>query len=238
MALPVFADLLGPQLATSHAGSITISSDTISAGSNLVLVVFVSYEDGATIDVSSVVWNTSESLTFKRLQVSQRDSATDEDVEIWYLEDPTPTTADLVVTMSGSGNDIGVWGAVYSGARSVGQANGASVNNGSVPSVDITTAEADVMLVGNITQSSIPANNVTDDWTEGTGVTQRAFGAIGNPNGVEFFGGERPAATTGTYAFHATNETATEDFNTHVVEVLPVAAGGTISLPLFHAINE
>lgn len=70
-------------------------SHTVPAGSNLVLVVGVCLDDNTSGD--TVVFNTSESLTLLRRDVNAGAGTT----EIWFLVNPTVTTANISVELIG-----------------------------------------------------------------------------------------------------------------------------------------
>lgn len=86
----------GPVVAENVFDTCTAST-TVSSGSDRLLVCRVSFETAANA-VSGIVFNTSE--TFTKLDHSAASSFSR--VEIWYLVNPTVTTANVVATSAGS----------------------------------------------------------------------------------------------------------------------------------------
>jgi len=118
---------------TGNASSLdstgTISSHVVTSGTDRVLILF-SAEGGDTTpqSITGVTWNTSENFT--KLGRAAVSAGIDNDycAEIWYLVNPTATTANCVITLDGA-----------SGAREyyLLEANGV---NQTTPFRDFTTA--------------------------------------------------------------------------------------------------
>ena len=83
---------------SANATSLTVSH-TVAAGSNL-LIALISLDDGET---STAVFNTSESMTLLRRDENAGAATT----EIWYLINPTVTTANIVFSGFGKHQVIG-----------------------------------------------------------------------------------------------------------------------------------
>jgi len=93
---------------SGNADSLTWSH-SIMGGSDLVLLVFMAIDDGIT--TSTVVFNTSESLTLLRRDANAGAGTS----EIWYLVNPTQTTANIVASISAKAQNIAMAGD-YTGA--------------------------------------------------------------------------------------------------------------------------
>ena len=101
--------------AQTSIGAVDAETDsysiTVSAGSNRMLVVFVAYEwdDADAMAPSTVAYNTSESLTLlSSASIIGEEGTFNTSLDTWYLLNPTATTANLDVTLTGtfSGNQI------------------------------------------------------------------------------------------------------------------------------------
>ena len=219
-----------PTLATTHAGTITNASFALSSGTDLVMIVFVVYEGGqVALTVSGVTWNTTETATKILTQANAGGSTTDEYIDIWKVVNPTATTADIVATFSASNNDAAIWCQCYEGYSAIGDTDGTAVDDGDEPTATVVTTVANSMVVGAMSRSN--ARTAGDSWTGGADVTKRADASVGDPNGVDIFGGDMVAATTGSYAFTADySYAAVEDFAVAAIEVQPAASAGIIGV--------
>jgi hypothetical protein len=212
----------------SHSGSVTLSGFALGAGSDLVMVAFVAYEvrnlgAGAPAPVS-VTWNGSEGFTKVLTQEhASGGGTTDEHLDIWVLEDPTVATADVVCNLGTSGDDAAIWVQVYSAADGAGASDGNAVLAGACPDASVITTVADAMVAGACIRSTRDNGN---PWTPDSGVTQRAQLAhgAGAGSGMNAFGGDMEAATTGTYNFGAA--AGSEDYVVAAVEIQPAGGGG------------
>lgn len=83
----------------SSVSSLTLSNVVV-GGSDRILDVVVALGTN-TVSVSSVAFNTSESLTLLRFR---QITGGVQRLEVWGLTAPTATTADVVITLSGSTN--------------------------------------------------------------------------------------------------------------------------------------
>lgn len=133
---------------TKTAGSgttLTISSFTATGtGTNGLMVVACAITTGGGTTISSVVWNTSESLT----QLATFSNSNNLRIDIWYKKNPTATTANIVMTESAD-----VQGtchvATYTGVNQTtpfGTQQTASGDTPTAPSVTVTTATGEVVL--------------------------------------------------------------------------------------------
>jgi len=84
--------------------SATISNFVMGSGSNGVIILFIAYYD-TTGDVHGTTlpyFNTDEEFT----KLNEGNSASNQYLEVWYLVNPTNTTADIVVTFDESISEI------------------------------------------------------------------------------------------------------------------------------------
>lgn len=136
---------------------LTISNFAVSADDNGVLVVTTSAEDSALFAVSSVVWNGDESFSPVRAVNHQFGY---NHAEIWVLESPTATTADVVVTFAGEENSPAV--GVFS-------LHGVSVE-GSIPQNDTSeTTTTNITTTVNVTTAGSLIIDVVSCGDETTG---------------------------------------------------------------------
>lgn len=104
MAQPTI-DNSGQTAVGSAVASRTISSFVVGAGSNRLIYVVVSRWSSTDRTVSSVVFNTSENFTQLDTH-SQAIFGGTQRVDIWYLKNPSVTTANIVITLSGSADEV------------------------------------------------------------------------------------------------------------------------------------
>lgn len=148
--------------ASAGADSITISSFVVS-GANPVLVVKAAL-NSKTVTITGATWNAgAEAFT----QVNN-DRNNDSHSGLWYLEAPTATTEDVVVSFSGSVRSVAAV-SLYTG---VDQTNpfrtaAAASNNGTSasPTVDVV-ANADEIVVDSLAQKSAGPDSAAGDHTE------------------------------------------------------------------------
>ena len=91
----------------SSGTALTASSFAVGSGSNRTLVARVNYYSsgsGGPRNVSSVVFNTTENFTFRGLGEKQwgPGNVRNNNSEIWTLDNPTNTTADVVAELDAS----------------------------------------------------------------------------------------------------------------------------------------
>lgn len=157
----------------TDATTLTISNVNLT-GTNRGLAVCVIESTNGAVNVSSVTFNTSENLSFV-VESAQGDLET----EFWYLPNPTATTADVVVTLSGTGGNTTLMGTAI-GLSNVKQAQptlsgAASCAPCTFETVDLTTTVSDTMLL------SCGRHNVFNlTWSHGAGQTELSmFGEVG-----------------------------------------------------------
>lgn len=143
------------------ANSTTISSFVVS-GTDPVLVVKVALKDNSAT-VTGVTFNTSE--TFDPVGSDRNGNAHS---SMWVLEAPTATTADVVISLSGSTRHVSAV-SLYTGvdqatpirAASTTTANGTNA----APTVDITS-ETGEMVIDSLSQVSAGPDTAAGDNTE------------------------------------------------------------------------
>lgn len=109
-----------------NAASIS-RSYTVPAGSNRLLIAHYTGEDGTADDavLSTVVWNTTESLT-------KADAAgTNSRSEVWYLLNPTATTSNVVFTPASTTSGLAVAVSSYAGVAQSSQPDNTATATGS-----------------------------------------------------------------------------------------------------------
>jgi hypothetical protein len=140
--------------ASASATSITISGFTVGNNSNKILIVSVgSYNPTPT--VSGITWNSSENFT--QINTVLNNGRAD----LWYLVNPTSTTADIVVTYSSS-----------AGSRSAGVTSLYNVNQSTPIGVTNTVTGTGGTIAGTITPTT------TGSWIIDSAMSLTGLGAI------------------------------------------------------------
>jgi len=161
---------------SSSGTTITNSAFTVASNSNRILVVSAGRFDAAGGDISGVTWNGgAESFTravFEDDTLSSRS-------EIWYLINPTATTADIVTTWNATTGRRGA--GVYS-YYNVDQTTPIGVTNTDNGSSTTTTGTITPTSTGSlIVDSEVSSSNVaatdtlTAGWTNLIGGTDRSL---------------------------------------------------------------
>lgn len=130
--------------------ALTITTFTISSGSNLCLVVGAAANDGVAgdRDVSSITWN-GVALT---KGAESDDTAEFDNTEIWFLLNPDTGNHNLVVTCGGTCTIISAVVAVYSGVKQTGQPDATDVEDeasAASTTSTITTVADNSMIVSH-----------------------------------------------------------------------------------------
>ncbi|KKL66707.1 hypothetical protein LCGC14_2142290 [marine sediment metagenome] len=215
-------------------GSGPYSSDTISftvnSGSDIVLVVIVwglNNSSGSVPTVTSVVFNTSESLT-KQVEITQSGGPSRQAISVWTLLNPTVTTANVVVTWDVSDIDsTAVHVLEYTGSDAIG-ANSSGSGNDNIPTHSITTTVDNSMIVAGICFRGADGEPFSPDNSE----TERADGESGTSNSadISFWAAELLKATAGAQTISATGSAA--DRWTIASVELKVASVGGLPIPV------
>lgn len=163
LALPVCAQpaLLdaASAVALGTTTTCTVSSYTVSSGTNTALVVFIGASDATEADraISSVTWNTSESLT---AGVSTDGPATsNRRAAIYYLLNPTATTANIVVTFAGTVTSSACLAVSYQNVHQsspIGDTDGVAAGSGTSASRTLTTTAANSLVLDAISVGLAP----------------------------------------------------------------------------------
>jgi hypothetical protein len=150
----------------------------VGAGTNRSLVAVIKWFDlttAAAPTVTSIVFNTTENFTFGRR--GQLNYAGDNyiTVEVWYLDNPTDATANVVATLSeNTPSGIEMTVIEYTDANNgIGANTGGGTGNNIDPTCSITTLTATGMIVGGIsgglvTQTPFAAANGESEIDDGT----------------------------------------------------------------------
>lgn len=240
MAAPVFRALLAEAKEASSvpAGTDTTVSITVASGDKLL--IFVVFRDAGDTDqtTSSVVFNTSESATLLGQSNNTGGNTNARHVSAWKLENPTATTANLVVTYSEAVAGAVVIVLAYTGVHSFGAVsaggleagNNSSANGRLALLTDLVTTAVDSLAVACLAcQRGTTAHS---PFTPDAG-TDRADSTTGSnaTNDMAYEVCERAAATIGSYAFGSnTNDAATTPAGGSVVAV-EIRSVAPVSIP-------
>lgn len=128
---------------TTLAASKTIASYTVSSGSDRCLVIPVAIETNSRT-VSGITFNASENFVFK--EVDTYAGGITYRVEWWYLVNPSVTTANIVISISGgtarfSGGIHQLTGVDQTTPLGTSVSSGAATANASVTVADGTTGD-------------------------------------------------------------------------------------------------
>lgn len=168
---------------TGTGSSLTIPSVTV--GSGEVLVVACTMRDGGST-VTGVTWNTSENMVEEVETVLYNQAA------IYSLNNPTATTANVVVTYSASRDRPKIATAyVLSGVDTtdVVEATGSKNSAGSTAlSASVTSVTNNALILGAFCQLSDATNpNITADSPQTQTINQEVQGTFGGRMGQGYF---------------------------------------------------
>ena len=174
-ASPPIKDAEAQNSTTTVGATVTNSAFTVAANSNRILIVCGGVESSAQ-NISGVTWNGVE--TFTRSVFVDNGGLRS---EIWYLVNPTATTADVVTTWASNSNARGA--GVYSyynvdqvspiGVTSTATGSGATTT-GTITPTTAGSAIVDLQLSGAV---AAPAITLTAGWTVLIGGVSRSFGS-------------------------------------------------------------
>jgi len=159
--------------------TITNSGFTVAGNSNRILIVSAGQQDltGVPGEISGVTWNGVENFT--RAVFLENGSGTRS--EIWYLVNPTATTADVVTTWGGASNRRGA--GVYSyynvhQASPIGVTNTDSGTSSSTTGTITPTTTGSLIVDVEISDSSAAGTDtLTAGWTSIIGGANKSFGS-------------------------------------------------------------
>ena len=136
--------------------TLTITSLVVGNNANRVLIVCTGSESGTAGNrpVSSITWNTTE--TFSRAVFVENASGGPNRSEIWYLINPTATTANIVVTFGGAAFNTKMSVLSIYGAHQTTPIDGVATNteNDDDPDITITTNTLNCLLVDSVMMSA------------------------------------------------------------------------------------
>jgi len=155
---------------TASGTSLTNSGFTVAANSNKILIVCAAVADSSAPpvqEVSGITWNGVENFT----RAVFENGINDRRSEIWYLVNPTATTADVVTTWDSTAINRGV--GVYS-YYNVDQITPIGVTNTTYGTSHTSTATITPTTTGSIivdsdTASGTPTDTLTAGWTNMVG---------------------------------------------------------------------
>jgi len=159
---PIAKDAQDTTSDTASGTDLTISGFTVAGNSNRVLVVCTAVADHIR-EVSGITWNGVENFT----RAVFNNGINDRRCELWYLVNPTATTADVVTTWSIAANNRGV--GVYS-YYNVDQTTPVGVTatangSGTTSTGTITPTSPGSLIVDSDTQASASTDTLTAGWT-------------------------------------------------------------------------
>jgi len=169
---PIEFDAQATTNASSSGTTLTNSSFTVADNSDRILIVCAARYDGSGGDISGITWNGDEEF-----EIAKAVNGTTESpgrAEIWYLVNPTVTTADVVTTWTANTTrrGAGVY-SFYNVAQTdpipddiIAVADGIASNTAS-PTITPTTTGSmivDIIVSGN-GDSGYPVDSLTAGWT-------------------------------------------------------------------------
>ncbi len=174
------------------AGSITTSM-TVGSGSNSILIVSITTEDStATLTVDNITYN-GIGMTYITRQLYDNDGGgNDNNVEIWYLLNPSTGANDIVATLDDTVDSITLLATSHFGVAQT--APEASVESNMANAVT-TTATVDITSItdGALIVDSAATSSSNYDQTPGAGQTELAERSNGSRHNI----GKKPMPTAG-----------------------------------------
>lgn len=164
---------------TNNAGATThTTSVTVSAGADLIMIACVQSSGNAGVPATGVVYNGSEAFTAITADSGVWSGSIEANVSLWYLLNPTVTTANAVVTFSTAGNDrTEIASYVVLTGASASQPDASNHFNNNAGSTTISTTVTTVAANSWIVDCALSDLNGTP--TVGANQTQRTNGVVG-----------------------------------------------------------
>lgn len=156
------------------AGS-SVSFSHVLTGSNAILFVGIWDTAGTTHNVTGVTWNTSENLTSIQTQTFATSAVSS--TSLWYLVNPTATTANVVISTTTGGSTAAV-ASSYTGAAQSGQPDSSAKN--SYNSTSHTTWSLSTTVVAANSWVVAAMVNDSNAPTAGANTVMRQNSASGN----------------------------------------------------------
>ena len=159
--------------------TITNSAFTVAGNSNRILIVSAGQQDltGVPGEISGVTWNGVENFT--RAVFLENGSGTRS--EIWYLVNPTATTADVVTTWGGASNRRGAGVYSYYNVNQVSPIGITNTDSGTstttTGTITPTTSGSLIVDVEISDSSAAGTDTLTAGWTSIIGGANKSFGS-------------------------------------------------------------
>ena len=167
------------------------------AGADRILLVYIAYKDSTDAE-STVVFNTTESLT----RLSQGSYGATQFGSLWYLLNPTATTANVVVTLT-TAERAAIGAVSYTGVEAIETGNFSTTSGQDTnPLNSITTVNSDSLAV-----HALSVRDRTTGFTDDVNWTLRyTDNSLGNPSNRTAFsrGYDRSTPTIGSYTTDTT----------------------------------
>jgi hypothetical protein len=188
----------------TSVSSVTLAVTIPTGYTNLGLLVNTQTRDASDTDrlISTVVWNTTESLTKLR---EENNNTYDITAGQWLVANPTTGTHNVVVTPTGTVDAINVTAVVIAGMNQTGQpdaSNGASAATGH-PTVDVTSTVNNCLIFDSL----YTKDNVSP--TAGAGqmaIARHTVNGGGDGMGASYERKAIAGATTMSWTQNLTNE--------------------------------
>ena len=224
MAYPVFDAV---STTTSSVNATSFSLNHTASGSDRLAVVIVALMRNATGGIAITAATYGGNAMTERATIEWDDAARSKTYRLSIYTYVAPPTSPTTVAITTDQNSIATAVTVlsYTGVdqSTPFDANGtAQINNSAAPTVDVTTTVIEALIVGGL----LMRGGDTDPFTPGTGVNERYDLESGTDTtgDIGVTGGDRQAATAGTYAYAAT--AAVADYGVvGAIAIRPVAAG-------------
>ena len=159
--------------------TITNSAFTVAGNSNRILIVSAGQQDltGVPGEISGVTWNGVENFT--RAVFLENGSGTRS--EIWYLVNPTATTADVVTTWGGASNRRGAGVYSYYNVNQVSPIGITNTDSGTstttTGTITPTTSGSLIVDVEISDSGAAGTDTLTAGWTSIIGGANKSFGS-------------------------------------------------------------
>ena len=179
---PIEFDAQATDNETSSGTEVTIEDFTVADNSDRILIVCAFRYDGSGGDISGITWNGDEDFVVAKAVDGTTESAGR--AEIWYLVNPTVTTADVVITWDGNTTrrGAGVY-SFYNVAQTdpippdtISLAQGIASNTASPTITPTTTGSLILDIIGSGNgDSGYPVDSLTAGWSILIGGDDRSF---------------------------------------------------------------
>lgn len=134
-------------------GDRTAAAMAVASGDILVAVCTSQDSNTNNLPVASVKFNTTEAFTLEKAMGGSGGTGQPNRIEIWYLKNPTATTADVIADFAAGINESTLTVYRLSGADTTTPINGTSdgdTDNGWAPAMSITTDTDSCFIIGGL----------------------------------------------------------------------------------------